>query len=41
MKNLSEKELLALYIKYTKYRDTECCGMAKISIAEFLKGVKK
>jgi hypothetical protein len=35
MEHLSSDELLKLYIDFTQYRDSECNGLAEMSIKEF------
>ena len=35
MQNLKESELKILYANYTKYRDIECNGFAKMKVSEF------
>lgn len=34
---LSQDDLSKLYFKFTRYRDTECNGMAQMSAQEFYK----
>lgn len=35
MKELSQPELLSLYLNFAAYRDAHCNGFARISVAEF------
>lgn len=35
MEHLSSDELLKLYFDFTRYRDSECSGLAEMSIKEF------